>query len=706
MKWQVIAGISQRINEEAKGYLIRKLEKDANVETPHLWSDFLSDTTKHLNQSQSNIEVATNSKTGGLTCLTQFDEMHPDFLENNKPCLDYFLSKYDQRANDYLQRTNNPLTKRLLQAKINDYRISLAGQISHTEAKLIDGKRHHLAIEAIEKLKNATYDNPQLYTNHLQDITIALSSLSLPPLEQDNMLLRAKQDLAYAAALGTLRQSPHSILNPNMMFDWKQNLSLEQRIKLEGQANNLLHHQQIMQQQQLHLLIKSHFDSILEKGQGIDGIDNLVQKSFDPNDPRLLQFKAQETLYKEAFIIRQQLKLASLDQYQQILQQIAPNSGDIDYHQKEQIYHILQQECDRQIKLAKTDPAKYVEQLYVEDIPKDMPLFQRYQLRKQLQQQKGIASYNQKYLMQAERDEFLKKIASKDINQIKQTIDSIINLQDIRDNVENSRQYGVEILEEILSDKGDIELLIHSYADNKMYNRNFASVFLEMLPIKDQLFNNQEKTEFNKAIDENNTIKEWSKNLARANIQSAAEINYMRQGIRYLARYYQRVEGLTIKDSVTKATKKMISEVYMSIDSKNLQIPRQIIVEGMIHDLNADYIEASLSELQVGIITGNVSYNYATSFSVTGDATSDPARKYAAERVLREGKWKLTPNKKSVYYTFPTKEGHYLPIMATVGQILKFDLLELNNPLALERQRQRLKQLLQVNDLGEIYHAR
>ena len=70
MKWQVIAGISQKINEEAKGYLIRKLEKDASVEMPNLWTDFIKDTTNHLHQSQSNIEVASDNKTGGFSCLT------------------------------------------------------------------------------------------------------------------------------------------------------------------------------------------------------------------------------------------------------------------------------------------------------------------------------------------------------------------------------------------------------------------------------------------------------------------------------------------------------------------------------------------------------------------------------------------------------------------------------------------------------------
>ncbi|MDD9334544.1 MAG: hypothetical protein PV347_00595 [Rickettsiaceae bacterium] len=691
MKWQAIATVTNQINEEAKGYLVRKLEKDASVEMPHLWSDFLSDTTKHLHQSQSNIEVANNSKTGGLTCLTQFDEMHPDFLENNKPCLDYFLSKYDQRTNDYLQRSNNPLTKRLLQAKINDYRISLSQQISHTEAKLIDGKRHHLAIEAIEKLKNATYDNPQLYTNHLQDI-IALSSLSLPPLEQDNMFLRAKQDLAYAAGLATLRQSPHSILNPNMMFDWKQDLSLEQRIKLEGQANNLLHHQQLMQQQQLNLLIKSHFDSILEKGQGIDGIDNLVQKSFDPNDPRLLQFKAQETLYKEAFIIRQQLKRGELDQYQQILQQIAPQSGDIDYHQKEQIYHILQQECDRQIKLAKTDPAKYVEQLYIEDIDKDMPLFQRYQLRKQLQQQKGIASYNQKYLMQAEKNDYLRRLQSNDPNKLKETLDTISNIQNSQSfpYQDQGESIGTEIIDEILLDekKNDgrrLSTLSHLYIDSYLHKReDLANSLLQAISLQGQLFGefaDKDKLAIKQEIGQNPILKDFVQHMLFDKAENTAEVNLIEDGIYHLARFYQHQKHLDPKVATKLAINELVSKSYIK-PLVNLHLPASLVDQGEVVKLDETYVNYHLNKLRRDIIKGDIAYDITSSF---GQGYSDPQIQQAFVRRIKEalsdGQFRLTEDKKAVYFVYFDEQGTH-PLFSSPSTIFTVPLIQLNDPIS------------------------
>ncbi|WP_425362970.1 glycoside hydrolase family protein [Candidatus Tisiphia endosymbiont of Hybos culiciformis] len=40
----------------------------------------------------------------------------------------------------------------------------------------------------------------------------------------------------------------------------------------------------------------------------IDGIENLLQASFNAGDPRLLQFRTQEALYKQAFVISEQIK--------------------------------------------------------------------------------------------------------------------------------------------------------------------------------------------------------------------------------------------------------------------------------------------------------------------------------------------------------------------------------------------------------------
>ena len=71
------------------------------------------------------------------------------------------------------------------------------------------------------------------------------------------------------------------------------------------------------------------------------------------------------------------------------------------------------------------------------------------------------------------------------------------------------------------------------------------------------------------------------------------------------------------------------------------------------------------------------------------------------KEVLREGRWKLTPDKKSVYYTFPTIDGSYQPIMAGLQQILKFDLIDLNNPASLEKQKLKFLEIMQQSNLME-----
>ncbi|MCC8372032.1 MAG: hypothetical protein LN568_04770 [Rickettsia endosymbiont of Pseudomimeciton antennatum] len=296
--------------------------------------------------------------------------------------------------------------------------------------------------------------------------------------------------------------------------------------------------------------------------------------------------------------------------------------------------------------------------------------------------------------MNKERDEYVKKIESKDVNQIKQAINNILSL---RDDEGGNEQYGLEILAEILRGKGDLECLTQFYAESRLYDRKTASAFVQMIALVNELslksqplFVSHETTEFSKEIDKNDIFKQWSKDIARSNIQNETEINQTRQAIKYLAKYYQHTEDLSIDKAVKKATKELISEVNMRLN--NLQIPRQVIVRGMITDLNADWIKSSLTELQHGLINGTVAYDYGTTFSVKDSGSNDSIGQYGAAAIVREclqqGRWNLTPDKKSVYYSFPTKDGQYLPVMAGAGKILKFDLSELNNPQALERLKQ------------------
>ncbi|WP_342257021.1 hypothetical protein [Rickettsia endosymbiont of Aspidapion aeneum] len=690
MKWQAIAGVTSQLNEEARGYLVRKFEKDAAVQIPDIWSDFINDTTKHLHQSQSNLEIANDEKTGSLTALTQFDELHPDFLENNKPFLKYTLDKYDQRAAGYLANVKNPITKKILQSKIGDYRVNLADKVSNTEVRLIDGKRHNMAIEAIEKSKSATYDNPQLYESHLQDCSIAVNSLSLLPQEKEQLLHQAKEELAGAAAMGVVAHSPEAIIRghalpPEAQPLWQQHLSFEQRIKLENQANNLIHHKQLMLQQEVKSSWKPHLASILETGQGIKAIDNLLRVAFSSDDPNLYKLKQDEAVYKQAFLITQHLKTAPLSEGDNILAAIAPKAGDLDYDSKERMHHTLVKYHHEQMRLAGTDPAAFVEQLFKDEIPQNLSMEQRYILRKQLQEQKGIPSYAQKYLINAESNAFLRKLNSGDINEIKNTVNSIIGLRD-----DNGNRYGLEVMDELLAtNKNDkLALLIHHYAENKLFNRDTAEAFMEMIGANN-LFSKTEEKEFTKIIENDENVEKWSNNLKWQNIQSGSEIEQMKHGIKYLAAYYHSQQSLSAEDAVKKAREKLIDKVYMNIENKQLQIPRQIIAGNMIHNLDEDYIEANLVELQRGIINGTVPYDYPTCFGISGeDAIGEEAASRIRAEVLRQGRWKMTPDKKSVYYTYLTKDGSYLPVMAAPNKILKFDLVDLNNPASLERQKQ------------------
>ncbi|WP_342270039.1 hypothetical protein [Rickettsia endosymbiont of Orchestes rusci] len=689
MKWQAIANVTGQINEEAKGYLVRKLEKDASAEVPHLWADFITETSGHLHNSQSNIEISPSGKTGGFAVVTKFDELHPDHLESGKQFINYALDKYDQRAVGYLANVKNPFTRRSLQSKIGDYRIHLTNQINHTEIKLIDGKRHHMAIESIEKSKNAIYNNPEFYGSFLQDSFTAINLLSLPLPEKEQLIDQAQSALAAAAASSMLKRSPEALINqsrlpPEAQPLWLQHLNLDQKIKLDNNVSNLLKQKQAIKQQQVKSVLPSHYASILKTGSGVTGFENLLNSSFAPNDPNLLKIKRDEALYKQASEVAEQLKKAPLSEGNKILAEIAPKGGEIDYLDRERMHHILVQNHHDGLKTALSDPAKYIEELFSEEMPQSSSLAERCVVRKQYQQQKGIPEYAQRCLTNDEQAEFLRRIegGGNNINQVKNTIDSIIGLKD-----ENGNNYGLTIMEEIFSGK-DSELFISLYADNRLYNRNIADIFLKMIPYKGQLFNAGEEREYNKFIAENKTLQEWQSNIFRQGEQNTNEISERKQEIKYLALHYVRNGQLKPKEAIEKATEIVIKQRYMSVTKDKLQIPQQLITNNMIHNLDEDYIEANLAERHSNIINGNINYDYHINFGANWQDGQS-----LIVKALQQGQWKLTPDGKSAYFTFLTEEGTYQPLMEKEGKILTFDLIDLNNPQGLERQKREFEQM-------------
>jgi|GEM_PF-5288586 len=694
-KWQAIANVTNQVKDEAKNYLVYKLQKDASVELPNLWGSFIDETTKHLHDSQSHIEVLPNSKTGGLTTTLKFDELHPDFADNDKPFSNYALEKYDKRGTALIESVKNPITRKNLQAKIGNYRVDFLNNINHTDIKLVEGKRHNLAIESIEKLKNTAYSHPELYQSHLEDCFNSINSLSLLPLEKEQLTAQAQSELAGATASGMLKNSPDSLINisklpPESQPLWIQHLSLEQRIKLDNQIKHLQEHRQVMRQHEIGNLIKSNKESILETGESIKGIDNLVIAAFGGNSRQFQQFKEEENFYRQAFSVTDQIKHISFEDGAKLLETLKPIGGDPDFYYKQQIYNIASKFYGEQLREATNDPAKFAESIYTNEKPQDLSFAERLQKRKILQEQSGIPSYAQRYLTNNEHAEFIRKIEdSTDVNEIKNTIDGIIALRSDQGN-----NYGLEIMQELVQGR-DSELLTSFYAEHALHgNTKLANIFLKMIPFKGQLFNKGEENLINKEIAKNPVIKKWQRGFYNSDIQNIEEINRTKEQIKYLALHYTKSGELDFEKAVKKATNEIIENRYMSVAGDRLQLPKEIIDNNKIHYLSQDYIDAALSELRGKIINRDIDYDYYTSFGIADtNAIPNEQELQKLREIISNGKWKLTPDKKSVYFTYQTKDGADLPLMQSEKNILKFDLVDLNNPDALEDQKQRLEEM-------------
>ena len=673
MKWQQIAGLTDELNTEAKKALDRKRQQDAAVLIPNIWSEIVNETTTHLNEAKNNLEVAVDKDSGSISCIAKFDPMHEDSFHNNKPFSSYIIEKFNKRAENRLKVAKNPYVRNALVQKIGEYRLHLQNNLLKTEAKIIHDKRYSMAIDAAEKFSKSTYYNPEEYQQNLQDTFVAINSLSLPEYEKDALKRKMREQISFNAGLGTLHVDPESLINPDIEHPWKEGLNISQIIKLENQARNILNQQSRLTRANIKNISKSHFESILNTGMGVIGFDDLLRRSVPVDDQFYIDMQEKERLHYETFEGLQQLKYLPLSDSAQILNSFAPKVGDKDYHEKQRMYDLLVREFKNQKKLSEQDPAKFVEILFSDELGPEMSFTQRLMLRKQLQEDKGLESI--KYLTAEERKSFLSKIQSIDPEIVKTEIDKIISLGD-----ENNK-IGLEVLDEILKNENEkLKIPIYFYAKNQMLGNSVADDFLQIIPRQKELFSMQSTAEKNllkKGIDNNETYVLWKKKMLMHQPYNIGEVDITDQGIRQLARFYQMSEQINEGQAVEKAVEKIIDDNYItkvgsiwdwnSFLSK-LVLPKKIIQDGVVHEIDEAEVRNRLLKIRKDIIDGKIKFDVEKSLGEKGQESS-------IKNVLLNIKAILNKEKKAVYFCVWDGD-EYNVLMANENQPLEFNLLD------------------------------
>ena len=672
MKWQQIAGLTDELNTEAKKALDRKRQQDAAVLVPNIWAEIVNETTTHLNDAKNNLEVDVDKDTGSISCVIRFDPMHEDSFHNNKSFLSYIVEKFNKRAENRLKEAKNPYVRNALVQKIGEYRLNLQNNLLKNEAKIIHDKRYSMAIDAAEKFGKSTYYNPEEYQQNLQDAFIAISSLSLPEYEKDALKRKMREQISFNAGLGTLHVNPENLINPDVEHPWKEGLNVSQIIKLENQARNILNQQLRLTKANIKNISKSHFESILNTGMGVVGFDDLLRRSVSVDDQFYVDMQEKERLYYKAFEGLQQLKYLPLSDTAQILNSFAPKAGDKDYHEKQRMYDLLVREFKNQKKLSEQDPAKFVEVLFSDELGPEMSFTQRLMLRKQLQEDKGVQEVM--YLTQEERKGFLAKMHSDDPRVVKVEIDKIISLGD------ESNKIGIEILDEILKNE-KLKTPVYFYAKNQMLGNSVADDFLQIIPRQKELFSMQstvEKNVLKKEIDNNETYTLWKKKMLMHQPYNISEVDTTYQGIRHLARYYQITEQISEKDAAKKAVQKMIEDNYITkVGSfwawnnslSELVLPKKIIQDGSVHEIDEAEVRNRLLKIRKDIIDGKIEFAVVLSLGEKGNLKH-------IKNALSNGKFILNENKKGVYFC-DYDGSEYNVLMHDYDTPLMFNLLDL-----------------------------
>ncbi len=682
-KWEAINKTGQIISKGINDLWDRKLRKDANIIVSDNWSNFILDDSSFLSDAQNHLEVGIDQKTGTLACLMDLPDKHPDYAMHNEPFAKYVLDNFNNRADVLIENTKNPYARESLQQKIGYYKENLANKISSFEANIVMDKRKNMAIEDIEKLSKATYNNPELYIENKETALLAINFLDIDPITKSKLGRKAVSEIAESAANSVLAKLPATILNPEIKYPWQQDLDAKSLIKFERYAARAVSHENAKNISEFKQLAEIHFKNIIAQGKGIDGIEEKL--SIMPSDVKD-EFLLNQELHLMAHDKLEQVKYAPLPEYARLLGNFANiKPGEVGYVEEQKLNKIIATEINKQRDLAKEDPAKFVEELFASELQGVTELSERIIDRIELQKQKNIPSYRQKMLTKEEREEFRLSLDSREANLIQSNLDNLLKVEF------NHQHLGHKIVEEILQNS-KLSALNHFYIDANLYSRGNVKNDLARAMASNQALgemSNNDQKEIKKIIDEK--LEDWQYSMLAGNTDRGPDVMIMQTGLLELARFYQFEKHLSTKEATDLAIDNLFNASYIAPYRNwyhgKFYIPKSVIDKNKIIEIDQDSANYALSNLRSNIIRQNIEYDPISSFGkeyYEGEVLDLSV----VNTALREGAFRLSKDNKSIYYVYfdKYKDNSERPLLKSANEIFTIDLLELNKQVEIEDQ--------------------
>ena len=654
-----------------------KLKNDASVIVGDKWSDVVTNASKLKEEATNHLEVAPDERTGALTTQVNLPLDHPDYFYNNKPLSKYVLDKYKANTDQVLDGIKNPYAKKELQNRITNHRAALSHHLLSFESKVVMDKRYSMAVDNIEKSSVATYNEPSLYETHLQDNLVAIDSLAIDPLNKRKLVKKALSSNSTALANNLFDNDPSQLLQES--GQWEAGLSSQKVINIKQQAQRKIEQQHKLKLTEFNSNLKRNFNSILETGESIDGIEAQAE-ALGLGD----ELRRKEGMYLDSHEQLQIIKQTDINSQLQNLGTFKPTDfNDPDYEIKSKIYSDLHEKVSKLNKIARTDPAQYVDRIHYEErINKDREGTEIYIDRIAQQEKAGIPRYKQRYLTNAERDNFISSVNSKDPEEIRRTLDTLSLIEYKNTNL------GYDIINELMN-SNKIDSLNYAYVNAFLNNdeplqRDIANAIATKQHMAELL--GADSNKYDSYIKDE--LKPWRSSMLKAQPHNSAEVNTIVDAVKKFSVYYAQNRGVDIKPAVDLAIDNIINKNYHKLNFNKfsqgpLYLPTKINElddDGDIIKLDEKYLDNGLRRARSNLIN---EYNSLINLQVTFGTERNPEeyleQKYM-EDIMRSGlTTRLSQDKKSIYYTYVDKQGESRPLLASKEVRFTIDLKDLHN---------------------------
>lgn len=572
-------------------------------------------------------EAIKNSQADENDTTIKVDSPDAFKLESNKKTFtDWVLSEYDARTKETLKGFEGNLGFQGLQRDIAEERVRIKGSAQNYEARQTRQLSLEMIGDSAMAVSRLVRKDPTAFSRLNAEFLQTVEDSKLSGIDVKKQGNRFSRMFALESAEGTIERDPQEAKRifesgkltfqefpggPVRTVDvpFMKHLSGDQIESLSKKADIRISQDLAVQKTNVSQKMKSHFESLIDTGEGMPGLSEEVKVAFSDEPHKIERFLREERTAKSFHVIGQTIKGSSISEMSALVKGLTPKPGAVDFSDQKDLFEKATQEVDKQIKMSRTDPAQLMFDNFKEHFEKlredGLVASELTQVNMSFQKEKGVPSSQIRALTNTERQAFVSAIQKSSGGQ--DTLDILTQISGEFDMTpeDGTSPLSSKVLNEISGASGLSPLyrVVVSNISDRTDPNGRSTAFDVSRAIKfsedvEKALPKEVRAEIKSSVDSETS--DWFQAFVANKPENLSRGNELRQAIAQTAGMYVHKDGMTAEDATERAVQNLLDNklapggITFSNVTNGVIVPRVIMDEDRQVLMNAENVEDQL----------------------------------------------------------------------------------------------------------------